>query len=225
MHIRFYIDGPSPCRDSSLIVDPFVSLLVAPPSLVLGKLHRPFHSYPGFKWRGSYSQQPFSRCSSRRETHCHGFYDSKRYIRRRPLLTIWQGISIIASRYVLISIRNSVLFCIQCSRACRGVSGTYYSAHFFKFQARLSFIMYAQLLTRLSTGVFRACTPPLSCATRFSFSIFLSPSAGLICRHLAVIGDVVEVALLLTYSHFSLLDVHFLAQLYQSLSLSQATGR
>ena len=39
-----------------------------------------------------------------------------------------------------------------------------------QLQARLAMTMYAQLLTRLSTGVVRACTPPLSWATRFSWS-------------------------------------------------------
>ena len=145
------------------VANPFVSLLVAPPPLALGRPTRTGASRPRLQVGGTqYSQQPFSRSTSRRKTPCHGFQDSKRYTRRRPLRTIWQGISIIAARNVLNSIRNSVRFWIRCSRACRGVSGTSNAAHAFRLQARLAMTMYAQLLTRLSTGVVRACTPPLS---------------------------------------------------------------
>src|SRR5271165_5582424 len=166
MHIGWYIDEPSPGRAPHPVADPLVSLLVAPPPLALGSPTRTGASGPRLQLRPTqYSQQPLSRSTSRRKTPCHGFQDSKRYTRRRPLRTIWQEISIIAARNVLNSIRNSVRFWIRCSRACRDVSGTSNTAHAFRLQARLAMTMYAQLLTRLSTGVVRACTPPLSWAT------------------------------------------------------------
>src|SRR4029077_4155955 len=93
------------------VVDLFVYLLVAPPPLALGRPPRTGASGPRLQLGPTqYSQQPWSRSTSRRKTLCHGFQDSRRYTRRRPLRTIWQGISIIAARNVPNSIPNSVRF-------------------------------------------------------------------------------------------------------------------
>ena len=57
-----------------------------------------------------------------------------------------------------------------CFASCRGDTGTSKAAQAFRLQAKLAITIYAQLLTKLSTGVVSACTPPLSWATRFSWS-------------------------------------------------------
>ena len=73
--------------------------------------------------------------------------------------------------------------------------------------------MYAQLLTRLSTGVVRACMPPLSWGHQV---LLVAPAPrrqhDLIGRHLAVIGDEEEVAVLLSEPHAALLSGQSLAE-------------
>ena len=73
-----------------------------------------------------------------------------------------------AAQYVANSIRNRVRFSAWCFASCRGDTGTSKALQAFRLQAKLAITIYAQLLTRLSTGVVRACTPLLSWATRFS---------------------------------------------------------
>ena len=87
-------------------------------------------------------------------------------------------------------------------RACRGSSGNSSAAHAFSVQANDAITMYAQLLTRLSTGAVKACTPPLSCAITFSWSqrslalkTISSAARG------AIVGDEEEVAILLAQPH------------------------
>ena len=70
------------------------------------------------------------------------------------------------------------------------------------------------ITNRLSTGVVRACTPPLSWGqTRFSWSHWPPRRQhDLIGRHLAVIGDEEEVAVLLTEPHAAILSGQSLAE-------------
>ena len=56
---------------------------------------------------------------------------------------------------------DSDRFSARCFSACRGSSGSSNAAHAFRLHARLAITMYAQLLTRSSTGVASACTPAL----------------------------------------------------------------
>ena len=72
------------------------------------------------------------------------------------------------AQYVANSIRNNVRFSARCFAACRADTGTSKALQAFRLQARLAITIYAQLLTRSFTGVFRACTPFLSWAIKFS---------------------------------------------------------
>ena len=73
--------------------------------------------------------------------------------------------------------------------------------------------MYAQLLTRSSTGVVSACTPPLSWAIRFSWSQrSLAENTISSAVVVAVVGDVEEVAILLEQPQLSLVDPQPLAE-------------
>src|SRR5262249_11072942 len=83
---------------------------------------------------------------------------------------IWHGIWITVAQNVANSIRNNDLFSASCLAVCRGVTGTSKALQAFRLQAREAMTIYAQLLTRLSTGVVKALTPLLSWATRFSWS-------------------------------------------------------
>src|ERR1700728_5070461 len=74
-----------------------------------------------------------------------------------------------AAQYVANSICNKVRFSALCLSACRGVTGTSKALQAFRLQANDAMTMYAQLLTRLYTGVASALTAPLSCAIRFSW--------------------------------------------------------
>src|SRR6478752_8471258 len=89
---------------------------------------------------------------------------------RRLVLTIWHGTWINATQNVLNSIRSSDRFSDRCLSAHRGCSGTSNALHAFRLQARLAITMYAQLLTRSSTGIASALTPPFNWAIRFSWS-------------------------------------------------------
>ena len=66
------------------------------------------------------------------------------------------------------SIRNRVRFSARCFASCRGDTGTSKALQAFRLQPKLAITIYAQLLTKVSTGVVSACTPLLSWATRFS---------------------------------------------------------
>src|SRR5580693_2696690 len=74
-----------------------------------------------------------------------------------------------AAQYVANSIRNSVRFSPSCFALCRGDTGTSKADQTFTLQAKLAITIYAQLLTRVSTGVVRAYTPLLSWAIKFSW--------------------------------------------------------
>src|SRR5512135_2006291 len=89
---------------------------------------------------------------------------------RRPARTTWHGTWVNATQNVENSIRNSDRFSARCFSAHRGCSGTSNAAHAFRLHARPAITMYAQLLTRLSTGIANAFTPLLSWAIKFSWS-------------------------------------------------------
>src|SRR3954453_12139428 len=89
---------------------------------------------------------------------------------RPAVLTIWQGTWIIATQYVLNSIRNSDRFSSRYFADQRPPSGRTSALHAFRLHARLAITMFAQLLTRSPTGIASALTPPLSWAIRFSWS-------------------------------------------------------
>ena len=131
-----------------------------------------------------------------------------------PLRTIWHGIWMNAAQNVANSIRNSVRFSASCARrACRGATGTSNALHAFRLHASDAITMYAQLLTRSSTGAVSAWTPPLSCAIRFSWSQrSLAENTTSSAVIVAVVGDVEEVAVLLEQPHLSLVDLHPLAE-------------
>src|SRR5512135_3378711 len=134
-------------------------------------LHGPEHPDPGF--RGSYRQHnraPCSRSTSRRNTPCHGFHDRSRKRTRRLVRTTWHGTWISATQNVENSIRSSDRFSARCRSAHRGCSGTSSADHAFRLHARPAITMYAQLLTRPSTGIASAFTPPFNWAIRFSWS-------------------------------------------------------
>src|SRR5205823_18449 len=111
-----------------------------------------------------------NRSTSLRNTPCHGFHDSNRYTSRRDVRTTWQGTWIIATQNVPNSIRSNDPFSARCFLLHRPFSGSSNAAHAFRLHARLAITMYAQLLTRLSTGIDNAFTPPLSWPIRFSWS-------------------------------------------------------
>src|SRR4051794_14523039 len=133
--------------------------------------HGPEHPDSGF---GSpppqHNRRPCSRSTSRRNTPCHGFHDRSRYTIRPAVLTIWHGTWIIATQNVLNSIRSSDRFSARYFSAHRPPSGRASALHAFRLHARLAITRYAQLLTRSSTGIASALTPPLSWAIRFSWS-------------------------------------------------------
>ena len=153
----FYYPGRLPPSSVSAFSAPF-------PVLFLGRgQHGPEHPDSGFRAAaGSTQPRPCNRSTSRRNTPCHGFHDNSRYTIRRAVRTIWHGTWIIATQNVVNSIRKQrpllrpVL--LRCQRPCSGSSS---AAHAFRLQARHAITMYAQLLTRLSTGIASACTPPL----------------------------------------------------------------
>src|ERR1700733_13681858 len=89
---------------------------------------------------------------------------------RRDVLTTWQGSWISATQNVLNSILSSDRFSARCFSDQRPFSGTSNAAHAFRLHARLALTMYAQLLTRVSTGIDNAFTPALSWPIRFSWS-------------------------------------------------------
>ena len=66
---------------------------------------------------------------------------------------------------------------------------------------KLAITMYAQLLTRLSTGVVSAYTPLLSWAIRFSWSHRSLAENTISSAGVTVVGDVEEVAILLEQPH------------------------
>ncbi len=72
---------------------------------------------------------------------------------------------------VLNSNFNTQRFSARCFSTQRpGRSGNSNAHHAFRSQASAVMTMYAQLLTRLSTGARSARTPPANCASRFSWS-------------------------------------------------------
>src|SRR3954447_26743971 len=89
---------------------------------------------------------------------------------RPAVLTIWQGTWIIATQNVLNSIRSRERFSARYFSAHRPPSGRTRALHAFRLQASDAITMYAQLLTRLSTGNAIALTPPFNWAIRFSWS-------------------------------------------------------
>src|ERR687890_36327 len=89
---------------------------------------------------------------------------------RPAVLTIWHGTWIIATQNVLNSIRSSERFSARYFSAHRPVSGSTRALHAFRLHARLAITMYAQLLTKLSTGIAIAFTPLFNWAIRFSWS-------------------------------------------------------
>src|SRR3954464_3440135 len=131
----------------------------------------PEHPDSGFRSPTSqHNRRPCSRSTSLRKTPCHGFHDSNRYTIRREPRTIWQGTWIIATQNVRNSIRSSDRFSARYFSAHRPDSGSTRALHAFRLHARLAITIYAQLLTRSSTGIAIALTPPLSWAIRFSWS-------------------------------------------------------
>src|SRR3954447_20199033 len=89
---------------------------------------------------------------------------------RRLVLMIWQGTWIIATQNVLNSILSSDRFSARYFSDHRPCSGRTSALHAFRLHASDAITIYAQLLTRLSTGIVSAFTPPLSWAIRFSWS-------------------------------------------------------
>ena len=71
---------------------------------------------------------------------------------------------------MLNSIRSSERFSARYFSAHRPRSGSTRALHAFRLHARDAITMYAQLLTRSSTGIASAFTPPFSWAIRFSWS-------------------------------------------------------
>src|SRR5512135_334987 len=89
---------------------------------------------------------------------------------RRLVRTTWHGTWINATQKVLNSIRSSDRFSAPCFAAHREGSGSSNAAHAFRLQASEAMTMYAQLLTRSSTGIDNAFTPLFNWAIRFSWS-------------------------------------------------------
>src|SRR5664279_331304 len=89
---------------------------------------------------------------------------------RRDVFTIWHGTWISATQNVRNSILSSERFSARCFSDQRPCSGNSNADQAFRLQARLAITRYAQLLTRLSTGIVIAFTPPLSWPIRFSWS-------------------------------------------------------
>src|SRR5512140_2096898 len=168
MHIKLYRDGPSPCRDSSPGCRSFCFSAGRSTPSGAGKAYtdRGIQT-PASSWRDSVQpatiqplHQPqkdtLPRISGQQAIHqtaatADDLAGNLNHCRTERLELHPQQRSLL----------DPVL---------PGVPGTSNAAHAFRLQARLAMTMYAQLLTRLSTGVVRACTPPLSWATRFSWS-------------------------------------------------------
>src|SRR5215218_8706273 len=89
---------------------------------------------------------------------------------RPPVHTIWHGTWIKATQNVLNSIRSSDRFSARYFFAHRPCSGSTRALHAFRLHARPAITLYAQSLTRLSTGIASAFTPPFNWAIRFSWS-------------------------------------------------------
>ena len=64
----------------------------------------------------------------------------------------------VAAQKVANSIRNNFRFSAWCFAWCRGDTGTSRALQAFRLHANDPITMYAQLLTKLSTGVVNACT-------------------------------------------------------------------
>src|SRR5512142_1920959 len=139
-----------------------LSLITSPP-LVASEPIRTGAS--GLRLQGhapTHNRSDCNRSTNRRNTPCHGFHDSSRYTIRPALLTIWHGTWINATQNVLNSIRSNDRFSARCLSAHRECSGSSNDAHAFRLHARLAITMYAQLLTKLSTGIDNAFTPLFS---------------------------------------------------------------
>src|SRR5512135_649547 len=89
---------------------------------------------------------------------------------RRLVRTIWHGTWINATQNVVNSIRKSDRFSARYFSAQRPGSGSTKALQAFRLQARLAITMYAQLLTRSSTGIVIAFTPLFNWAIKFSWS-------------------------------------------------------
>src|SRR5215472_6117578 len=87
-----------------------------------------------------------------------------------PLRTVLEGIWMDPARYVANPILNHLRPSRPCRARCRGVAGASHALHALRLHANDPITMYAQLLTRSSTGVVRAPTPLLSWAIKFSWS-------------------------------------------------------
>src|SRR5262249_27110959 len=144
----FYLPGIS-----TPVAPPLTPLAMPHPLSWLEGPHGSGHPDPDFsRSLLQHNQQPCNRSTNRRNIPSHAFHDSSRSITRLPLRMTWHGIAITAARKVANSIPNSACFSARCSAACRGSSGTHSAAHAFRLQANEAITMYAQLLTRLSTG-------------------------------------------------------------------------
>src|SRR3954451_15031465 len=135
------------------------------------RLHGPERPDSGFATpRGQHNRRPCSRSTSLTNAHCHGFHDSNRNTTRRDVRTTWHGTWISATQNVLNSIRNSDRFSARYFSAHRPPSGRTRALHAFRLHASDAITIYAQLLTRLSTGIASALTPLFNWAIRFSWS-------------------------------------------------------
>src|SRR3954470_5842074 len=133
--------------------------------------HGPEHPDSGFRSPPvQHNRRPCNRSTSLRKTPCHGFHDSSRYTPRPAVLTIWHGTWIIATQNVLNSTRSNDRFSSRYFFDHRPCSGSTRALHAFGLHASDAITMYAQLLTRLSTGIANAFTPPFNWAIRFSWS-------------------------------------------------------
>src|SRR3954463_4765839 len=133
--------------------------------------HGPEHPDSGFRSpMTQHNRRPCNRSTRLRNTPCHGFHDSNRYTIGPAVFTIWQGTWIIATQDVLNSLRSSECFSARYFPAHRPPSGRTRAPHAFRLQASDAITMDAQLLTRLSTGIASAFTPPFSGAIGFSWS-------------------------------------------------------
>src|SRR4030042_4248165 len=74
-----------------------------------------------------------------------------------------------ALRNVLNSIFKTACFCDSYVADQRPLSGSSNANHAFNVQANEAITIYAQLLSRLSTGIRIALTPFLSCSFKFSW--------------------------------------------------------
>src|SRR4051812_39793943 len=102
-----------------------------------------------------------STSTARHNRSTHGFHCNRRYSRRRPARTTWQGSSRTSARNFLNSIVNRA--CRSAARGCNSASQA------FRLQANAAITMYAPLDNSVFDGARNARTPFLSCSIRFSW--------------------------------------------------------